>query len=83
MRLPTIYENTADDFVTSTNYPTTDGTPGFAGIGYIPSNGAPASSYSWTTTIYSGHTNYYWRWANTADYDSSYSSTYNIKCVVP
>ena len=79
MRLPTIYETTADKDEMSDGYPTMDGNPDFA-----EGNGVPASDWTWTVSAHaSGNTNY-WKWRNNQSAASSYSSNSpKVICVLP
>lgn len=91
MRLPTVYETTADDFSSGNSswYPMSDGTPGYANIGYDPTKGVPAHSSGWTWTASiseDGDVWYdaYWSWSGTAD-DVEYLDDFDayVRCVLP
>jgi hypothetical protein len=80
MRLPTIYE-TQTTTTSSSNYPTTDGTPS----GFAQGNGVPSYiDYTWTASAYIAfmHVNY-WLWSGSSGIGNSYDISYHVRCVLP
>jgi len=77
MRLPVLYETTASS-VTS-GVPADPASPTFSASTGVPSYGG----YTWTSSAYSGASNYYWLWTGTSTSNYNYSYTYAVRCVVP
>ena len=76
MRLPTLYETSAND--PGGLYKPIDAIPTFDSANGVPSVGG---SYTWTSSAYTGISSIYWLWsANSA---GNYNGSYAVRCVLP
>lgn len=78
MRLPTIYETTANK--PTHTLPTGDSiTPTWAGANGVPSYLAD----TWTASARTNYTQFHWYWSGTTSHGYYYSSSIYVRCVLP
>ena len=82
MRLPTLYETSADGTDLTQYHPTADGNPVFASANGVPND--DPSAYRWTASAGTIGTDTYWLWrGSSSSYPSSCNYSKEVVCVLP